>query len=147
MNDYTRFENLLFSFCKKKSIGMIQPDENLQYIIYIDNYEVRCFTSLGDIFLQIDLGEFPRAMVNQQDFIKNLMQQSLLDIGDFMSVVSLSEQNRFVLTSRVTLHDCGLSALEMFLGELVNQSDVYKGLLAEQIPNEGRNGFGMISVC
>ena len=147
MNDYTRFESLLFGFLRKNNIGLIQPDENLQYVIYIDDYEVRCFTTAGYIFIQIDLGCLPSAVVNRQGFLKNLLQQSLLDVGDFGSAISLNKYDRLVLSSRVPLDDCGLAELEMSLSGLVNQSDIYRDLLAEENCLEPGGNFGMISVC
>lgn len=130
MQHYTHFENLIFEFCQRNGVGLIQPDQNLNYVLYVDQIEVRCYSSASRIYLRADLGELPKSPEDQRECCKYLMQQMLLDSGCSPCVVSLNDRGRLTVHQQLTLDQCGPSDFEEGIEELANQVEVYSGILA-----------------
>lgn len=129
MQNYTHFEELIFQFCQRHRVGMIQPDEQLHYVIYVDDIEVRCFANSTHLYQLEELGSLPEAMDIRQMLLKRIAQQSLLDTAFSSCVLALNEDNKLVLYQRIPIERCQLADFEEAIADLVNHAEFYSELL------------------
>ena len=125
MQKYTHFENLLFSFCQRHKVAMIQPDANLHYVLFVDNIEVRCFSDASSIYLQVEIADIPQPAGEHRELYMQLMQQSLLDCFSSNCVVSLNHKNWLTVYQKLPLDQCRLQDFEASMEALANQVDTY----------------------
>ena len=128
MRDYHLFESLLFHFCRTHQIGMIRPDAQMHYSIFVDMVEIRCFATGGYICIYCDLSDIPTGY-DQREINKQIMHQSLLDGLQSSSTVSLNAQGELTLFQRLELDNCQLHDFEASIEQLVAQAEQYQEIL------------------
>lgn len=147
MNDYTGFEAVLFEFCRRHHMAMIQPNADLHYVLFIDNRDVTCYSQDGFLFMQVDSGTLAVQQQDRQRLLKQILQQSLLEMAESAVVVSTNSNDTLVLSLRLSLDHCYVADFESSLGELMNHCDMYCDLLANVNSASMGGQYGMMSVC
>ncbi|OZG74318.1 hypothetical protein BTA51_04720 [Hahella sp. CCB-MM4] len=130
MYKYAHFESLLYNFCLRHRVAMIQPDANLHYVLFVDHIEVRCFCNASSIYLQVELGVVSELSEERDQVYKHVMQQALLDSFSSGCVLSLNEKGGLTLYQRLQVDDCQLQSFEESMEMLANQVDTINSLLS-----------------
>lgn len=131
MESYTNFEGLIHAFCEKHKVGLIQPDEYLQYSIYVDDFELKCRTVTRLLLIEVDLGKLPESRLQRHSLCCQLMQHSLLEAADSRPILSMSRDDKICLYQRHPLGSCGLDDFEKIVSEIANQADMYKEIFSD----------------
>ena len=124
MLKYTHFEDLIFNYCCRHNLPMIQPDANLHYVIYVNDIEIRCFSKSSTIYLQSplaatqgwssDVVQSQMEMVNSSD-LKNVFPN---DIG-------LLDTNRGQsICQEIPISQCEMADFEASIKALASQVEV-----------------------
>jgi len=125
MKNYNLFENLLFRFCEQHTVALIQPDENLHYVLFIDAIEVRCFSNCGFIYFQAELSEPTSHIAGRQHLLKHLMQHSLLAGFTTACTLSINKSGRLLIYQKRSLDEFQFYEFEAAMEGIVDQAEGY----------------------
>ena len=132
MHNYTQFEELIFSFCQRYQIGMIEPDQQLRYVLYVDDMEAKCFLANQEIYLLVELGGFGGSSPDKKQLLlEQLLQNPLVSCADSNCILSLNEDNILCLYQRLPTDSCNLTGFEESRADLASRAEVFTEVLNE----------------
>lgn len=131
MKQYAQLETLIFSFCQRYDVPLIQPDEHLKYTLLVDDIEIQCYLRGTNIYIEAKYSvlKSQELLANDASNYKKVMQHALLASKHSTAVIALSNDGSLLLSKKLPSSQWELPAFEEAIEFLVNELETLLGVL------------------
>jgi len=124
---YAYFESLIFGFCERYQISLIQPDQYLNYTLFVDGVEIKCYMQASSIVVRAVVPE--EYAMDDQSVCKTIMKQSFYESFSSGNVVSLDDDQRITFFKKMPVDQCSLSDFENLIEAVINGVEGFREAL------------------